>query len=256
VRILIADDEELARQRLVRMLADYPEVEICAEAGDGLSALEAINRLNPDVVLLDIEMPGLDGFEVIRELTGPKVPLIIFVTGYNKYAIKAFGVSAVDYLLKPIPGDRLKQALETASRTLRMESALSSLEAIQQIHRLTEALATGQTLYVKRVVGQRKSKSYILQVPDIQAFVCTDEQLYAVTANQERLLLNHTLKDLEARLNPNSFVRVHRQAIVNIAHITKIEQTPKGDGSATLECGLTVELSRRYVALLKEKLTG
>jgi two-component system, LytTR family, response regulator len=207
-------------------------------------------------VLLDIEMPGLDGFEVIRELSGPKVPQIIFVTGYNKYAIKAFEVSAVDFLLKPVIEDRLNQALEKAKRTLLMESALSSLEAIQQIHRLTEALAAGQTSYVQRVVGQRKSKTQILPVSDIQAFVCTDEQVYAVTADQERSLLNHTLKDLEARLNPNRFVRVHRQAIVNIAHITEIDQTSSADGSAKLKCGLTVELSRRYVALLKEKLAG
>jgi two-component system, LytTR family, response regulator len=256
VRILIADDEVGARQRLAEMLADYSEVEICAEAGDGLSALEAIERLNPDVVLLDIEMPGLDGFEVIRELSGSKVPLIIFVTGYNKYAIKAFEVSAVDFLLKPITEARLNQALEKARLNLLRELVFPSMEAIQQIRRLTEALDAKQNSYVKRVVGQRKSKSYILQVYDIQAFVCTDEQVYAVTANQERSLLNHTLKDLETRLNPNRFVRVHRQAIVNIAYVAEIDQTPKGDGSANLECGLTVELSRRYTALLKEKLAG
>ena len=254
MRILIADDEELARHRLATMLADYPEVEICGEAADGISALDAIKCLNPDVVLLDVEMPGLDGFEVIRELSGPKVPQIIFVTGYNKYAIKAFEVSAVDFLLKPVIEDRLNQALEKAKRTLLMESALASLETIQQIHRLTEAHAAGQTSYIQRMVGQRKSKTHILPISDIQAFVCTDEQVHAVTANQERSILNHTLKDLEARLNPNRFVRVHRQAIVNIAHVTEIDQTPKGDGSAKLTCGLTVELSRRYVALLKEKL--
>jgi two-component system, LytTR family, response regulator len=256
VRILIADDEPKARRRLAELLANHSEVEICGEAADGLSALEAIKCQSPDVVLLDVEMPGLDGFEVIRELSGPKVPLIIFVTGYNKYAIKAFEVSAVDFLLKPIIEDRLNQALEKAKRTLLMESALLSLEAIQQIHRLTEALAAGQPSYVQRVVGQRKSKTQILPVSDIQAFLCTDEQVYAVTANPERSVLNHTLKDLEARLNPNHFVRVHRQAIVNIAHITEIDQAPCGDGSTKLKCGLTVEMSRRYVTLLKEKLAS
>ena len=125
MRILIADDEANARRRLAELLANHSEVEICGEASDGLSALEKIELLNPDVVLLDIEMPGLDGFEVIRELSGPKVPLIIFVTGYNKYAIKAFEVSAVDFLLKPVAEDRLNQALEKARRTLLMESALA-----------------------------------------------------------------------------------------------------------------------------------
>ena len=255
MRILIADDEDLARERLADMLADYPEVEICGEAADGISALDSIERLNPDVVLLDIEMPGLDGFEVIRELSEQKMPLIIFVTGYNKYAIKAFEVSAVDYLLKPVIEDRLNKALEKARLILLRELLFPNMEAIQQIRRLTQALDV-QNLYVRRVVGQRKSKSHILQVSEIQAFVCTDEQVYAVTADQERSLLNHTLKDLEARLNPNRFVRVHRQAIVNVAHITEIDHTPKGDGSAKLKCGLEVELSRRYVALLKEKLAS
>jgi two-component system, LytTR family, response regulator len=254
VRILIADDEAKARRRLKAMLADHSEVEICEETSDGISTIEAIESLNPDVVLLDVQMPGLNGFEVIRELSGPKVPLIVFVTGYDQYAIKAFEVSAVDFLLKPVIEDRLKQALEKASRILQRELALPSMEAIQQIRRLTEALAVGQTSYVQRVVGRRKSKSLILPVSDIQAFVCTDEQVYAVTVNQERSGLNHTLKDLQARLNPNCFVRVHRQAIVNIAHITQIDQMPSGNGSAKLKCGLTVDLSRRNVALLREKL--
>ena len=254
MRILIAEDEPKSRRRLAEMLANHSEVEICGEAADGISALDAIKCLNPDVVLLDVEMPGLDGFEVIRELSGPKVPQIIFVTGYNKYAIKAFEVSAVDYLLKPVTEDRLNQALEKAKRTLLMESALLSLEAVQQIHRLPEALAAGQTSYVQRVVGQRKSKTQILPVSDIQAFLCIDEQVYAVTANQERSLLNYTLKDLEARLNPNRFVRVHKQAIVNVDCVTEFDQAPSGDGSAKLTCGLSVELSRQYVALLKEKL--
>ena len=255
MRILIADDEVNARRYLAELLANNPEVEICGEADDGLSTLEKIELLNPDVVLLDIQMPGLDGFEVIRELSGPKVPLIIFVTGYNKYAIKAFDVSAVDYLLKPVIEDRLNKALEKARLILLRELLFPNMEAIQQIRRLTQALDV-QNLYVRRVVGQRKSKSHILQVSEIQAFLCTDEQVYAVTADQERSLLNHTLKDLEARLNPNRFMRVHRQAIVNVDCVAEIDQAPCGDGSAKLKCGLTVELSRRYVALLKEKLAS
>jgi two-component system LytT family response regulator len=188
-------------------------------------------------------------------LSGPKVPLIIFVTGYDKYAIQAFEVSAVDFLLKPIGDDRLSQALEKASRILQREEAFASLEAIQQIQRLTEALAIRKPSYVQRLVGRHKSKSQILHVSDIQAFLCTDEQVYAVTANQERLLLAYTLKSLEDRLNPSYFVRVHRQAIVNVDHIKEIEQMPSSDGSAKLKCGLTVELSRRYVPLLREKIT-
>ena len=165
-------------------------------------------------------------------------------------------MSAVDFLLKPVTEDRLNQALEKANRTLLRELALPSLEAIQQIRRLTEARDAIQTSYLQRMTGQRKSKTHILQVSEIQAFICTDEQVYAVTANQERSMLNHTLKDLEARLDPNRFVRVHKQAIVNIDHVAEIDQAPSGDGFAKLKCGLPVDLSRRYVALLKEKLAS
>jgi two-component system, LytTR family, response regulator len=256
MRILIADDDAKARRRLTAMLAERSGVEICGEAGDGMAALEMIERLNPDVVLLDVQMPGLDGFEVIRELSGPKVPLIVFITGYDHYAIRAFEVSAVDYILKPVSEDRLEQALEKAQQTLLKDMALPSIEAIQQIHRLTEALAAGKSSYVQRVVGRRKSKSHILHVLDIHAFVCTDEQVYAVTADRERSLLNHTLKDLESRLNPMRFVRIHRQVIVNIDHVAEIDQTPQGNGSAKLKCGLTVDLGRRSAAFLKGKLAS
>jgi two-component system, LytTR family, response regulator len=256
VRILIADDEARARRYLAELLSNNPEVEICGEADDGLSTLEKIKLLNPDVVLLDIQMPHLDGFEVIRELSGPKVPLIIFVTGYNKYAIQAFEVSAVDFLLKPFSEDRLKQALEKAKHTLLRELLLPSMEAIKQIQRLTEARDAIHPSYIHQVLGQRKSKSQILQVSDIHAFQCTDEQVYAVTVNQERSVVNYTLKELEARLNPSRFVRVHKQAIVNIEHVIEIDQAPCGDGSAKLKCGLSIDLSRRYVPLLKEKLAS
>ena len=254
MRILIADDETSARWWLVELLSNHPEVEICGEADDGLSTLEKIELLNPDVVLLDIQMPHLDGFEVIRELSGPKVPLIIFVTGYNKYAIQAFEVSAVDFLLKPIAEDRLNRALEKAKHTLLRELLFPNMEAIKQIQRLTEARDAIQPSYIRQVLGHRKSKSQLLQVSDIQAFICTDEQVYAVTANQERSMVKKTLKDLEARLNPSRFVRVHKQAIVNIAHVTEIDQASSADGYAKLKCGLAIDLSRRYSVMLKEKL--
>jgi two-component system, LytTR family, response regulator len=206
-------------------------------------------------VLLDIQMPELDGFEVIRELSGPKVPLIIFVTGYNKYAVQAFKVSAVHYLLKPILEEELKEALGRARKKLLEELVFPSMEAMEQIHRLTGAL-DARISYMKRVLGQRKSQSLVLQVPEIQVFECTDEQVYAVINEQERWMLNHTMKYLEAHLNPNRFVRVHRQAIVNVSYVVEIDQAPSGDGSAKLECGLTVDVSRRNVPLLRDKLAS
>jgi two-component system LytT family response regulator len=253
MRVLIADDEARARRRLTTMLGKMSEIEICGEAEDGVLALEAIEQENPDVVLLDIQMPGLDGFEVIGELSGPKVPLIIFVTGYDQYAIRAFEESAVDFLLKPVAQERLEQALAKAQRILSKDSAPAGEEALVQIRRLTEALAQGQSSYLKRLVVRRRSRFQVLQVSSIQAFVSEDEQLYAVV-ERERFMVNQMLKDLEARLDPSCFVRVHKQAMVNLVHLAEIEPIPNGGATAKLAGGFTIDVSRRYVAPLKDQL--
>jgi two-component system LytT family response regulator len=253
MRVLIADDEVRARRRLKEILEGMSGVEICGEAEDGVLTLEAIEREHPDVVLLDVQMPGLDGFEVLRELSGPKVPLIIFVTGYDQYAIRAFEVSAVDFLLKPVSADRLEEALAKAGRILSRDSAFAGEEAMEQIRRLTEALAKGPSSYVQQLAGRRGAKFRVLPVASIEAFVCEDNQVYAVTG-KERFMVNQMMKDLEARLDPQCFARVHRQAVVNLAHLAEIEPAPDGGATASLKSGLSLDVSRRYEAPLKEKL--
>ncbi len=254
MRVLIADDEPRARRRLAAMLTRLPGIEIWGEAGDGIQALQAIEREKPDVVLLDVQMPGLDGFEVLRELSGYGAPLVIFVTGHDQYALKAFEVSAVDFLLKPVAEERLKKAIDKARRILLRESGFSIEETMLNFHRLEEVLAKAQSSYLQRLVGRRGSRMQVLQVANIQAFLYEDDQVYAVVGQKERFAVNCALKDLETRLDPDCFVRVHKQAIVNLARPVEISTSADGGTVAKLECGLQITISVRQAALLKEKL--
>jgi two-component system LytT family response regulator len=240
MKVLIVDDERRARDRLVRILAAFPDVEVAGEAGDGIAALETIGTARPDVVFLDVQMPGLSGFDVLAELPAGR-PLVVFVTAYDKYALQAFEVSAVDYLLKPVEEERLARAV----------AKLRDQAARDGIDRLQATLQKSQTL--QRIVGKRLQKLHVLAVDTIDAFVAEDELVFAVNASG-RFLVDRTLRDLESRLDPERFARVHKRAIVNLAKIKEIEPIVKAGASARLESGQTIEISRRYAHELRQKL--
>lgn len=181
-------------------------------------------------------MPELTGIEVAQELHGPDIPLIIFVTAYDRYALQAFEVSAVDYLLKPVATDRLAKALAKASRMIDARAGVTG--TLDQLRRLTEALAQSPRTRLQRIVGRRGQRMYLLPLENVQAFVAEDELVFALTA-EGRHLVNHTLKDLETKLDRERFVRVHKQTIVNLARLAG---------------GTTVDISRRYAVALREKL--
>ena len=252
MKVLIVDDEPRARNRLARMLRSCKGIDLCGPASDGTMALETIDRDKPDLVLLDVQMPGLDGFEVVNELRRDNLPLIVFVTAYDQYALRAFEVSAVDYLLKPVSEERLRQALARVEKVLQSSSAVLA-GAAEQYRHIAAALAVVRPGYLQRVVGRRANRICVLPVSDIQAFVAEDELVFAVLA-QGRVLLNRTLKELESQLDPDQFVRAHRQAIVSIAHVSEIELMAKGGALARIRSGLGVSISRRHAASLKVKL--
>ncbi len=249
MRILIVDDELPARRRLRRLLKEVAEgEEIAGEAANGVEALEKIQELRPDLVLLDIQMPELGGLDLVRELGGGDGPAIVFVTSYDQYALEAFDVSAADYLLKPVSAERLDKALQKVRQ--RRQSGAVTADAIA---RLTAALATRPSPALERIVGHRGTKVVLLPAETIQAFIAEDELVFAVTA-AGRVLVNHTLRDLEARLDTNRFARVHKQTIVNLDHVLELDPISKGGASARLACGLIVEISRRYAVGLRERL--
>jgi len=248
MRILIVDDELPARRRLRRLIEEIGDDEIAGEADNGIEALEMIRALRPDLVLLDIQMPELDGLELVRELGASSAPPIVFVTSYDRYALEAFDVSAVDYLLKPVARERLEKALAKARQQRPQEPVTADA-----IARLTAALAVRANPPLERIVGHRGTKVLLIPVETVQAFVAEDELVFAVTAGG-RVLVNQTLRDLEARLDANRFTRVHKQTVVNLNHVLELEPITKGGASARLACGIIVEISRRYAVGLREKL--
>jgi two-component system LytT family response regulator len=241
MKVLIVDDERRARERLKRLLASFPDVEVAGESSDGVSALEAIQTHRPDAVFLDVQMPGLTGFDVVAALPPAARPLIVFVTAYEEYALRAFEVSAVDYLMKPVEEERLARAV----------NSLGDRSSRGGIEKLLAVLHRGQPL--QRIVGKRLHKLHVLPVESIQAFLAEQELVFAVTP-QGRFLVNSTLRDLEARLDPDCFARAHKQTIVNLAKIAELEPILKGGAVARLENGEPIEISRRYAVGLRAKL--
>ena len=237
MRILVVDDERLARERLIRLLAHQPGVDVVGEASDGLAALEAIKSLKPDAVLLDIQMPGLTGMEVAAALPPGTTPAIVFVTAYDQYAVRAFELNAVDYLMKPVEEDRLCHALNRLrGREVRPPSG---------------ALFADQPL--QRLVGKHLNRLHVLPTDTIEAFVTSDELVFAVTANG-RFLIERTLRDLELLLPRDKFARVHKQTIVNLEKLAVLEPIAKGGATARLRCGEIIEISRRYAHDLRQSL--
>ena len=241
MRVLVVDDERRARERLSRLLGTYPDIELAGEAEDGISALDAIGSLRPDAVFLDVQMPGLDGFEVLAELREDERPLIIFVTAYDQYALQAFEVNAVDYLLKPVEEERLTRAIgrlrERASR--------------DGIVRLIAALEKRQPL--QRIVAKKLQKLHVLSVSAVEAFVADGDLVFALTP-EGRFLVDKTLRDLEGRLDPEQFARVHKGAIINLQSLVVLEPILKGGATGRLQSGQIIEISRRYAQPLRQRL--
>ncbi len=234
MRVLIVDDERRARERLARLLSAFEGLTIAGEAANGLEAIEQVHSLRPDALFLDIQMPGMDGFEVLEQL--PFRPHVVFVTAYDQYALDAFAANALDYLLKPVEPETLARAVT------RLRERQANLDALIQ-----------SRPPLKRLVGKRLQRLHVLPVESVSHVLAEDELVFAVTP-EGRYLLNATLRDLESRLDPAHFVRVHKSAIVNLAHVAEIDPDSRSSGSLRLLSGETLELSRRYAVRLRELL--
>ena len=224
-RVIVVDDEQLAREELCYQLEQMAAIEVVAQAGNGIEALAAVERHEPDVVFLDIQMPGLGGFEVARRLLEREdSPALIFVTAFDQHAIEAFEVNAVDYLLKPVEGSRLEQALQRARRrveTDRHPSGTAANPSNDQIERIVKMMAARQVRrdQVAIKVGERLM---LVQADDIIFASLTDESINIVTGQVTGTSNYRTLDDLQARLDPDVFWRVHRSHLVNINKIKEI----------------------------------
>ena len=245
MHILIVDDEAPSRERLRRMLGEIESVEIVGEAEDGIQAVGMIEALLPDLVLLDIQMPGLDGFEVIEAVADP--PPVIFVTAYDEYAIRAFEVNALDYLLKPFSRERLAKAIHRAQETLAEEKDFEA-----RLRPLLESLAD-QGRYLSRLAVRDRDRIRVLDVDEVDWIGIEGEQVM-VHVEDRAYPIRRTLAELEARLDSAQFFRAHRSAIVNLSRVKEIIPWFKGSHKLRLTTGAEVDLSRSRARVLRKLL--
>jgi two-component system LytT family response regulator len=250
-RTLIIDDEPPARDKLRGFLARQPAFELVGEAGDGLEAITEIETRKPDLILLDIQMPELDGFEVLASLQSEKLPYVIFVTAFDHYAVKAFEVGAVDYLLKPVAPDRFDRALERAEAGLR--DAPSGALADRLTRALEEVAKSRPKL--ERFLIREASRSRFVPVSAVEWIEAAGNYLKLHTREAVHLVRG-TMKEIEERLDPAHFARIHRTVIVNLDRISYLEPWSHGDQLVVLESGARLTASRRFRDRLPGGLSG
>jgi two-component system LytT family response regulator len=243
IRTLIVDDEAPARERLKRYLADLEGVEVIGEAKDGAQAVEMIEGQSPDLVLLDIQMPGLDGFGVVEALEKP--PMIVFVTAYDQYAIRAFEIRALDYLLKPYSRNRLEKAIHRAR-----EALAAGEDHGARLCALLEGL-TAEGRYLTRLAVRDRHCVRVLDADEVDWIGIEDEQV-VVHLGDQAYPVRRTLAELEARLDPHRFFRAHRAAIVNLDRVQEVIPWFKGSHILRLTTGAEVDLSRTQARALRK----
>ncbi len=253
---IIVDDEPLARRGLRLRLAQLEDVEVLAECQSGREAIAAIRELTPDLVFLDIQMPGLDGFDVVHELQSDDMPMIVFVTAFDQYAIRAFDVHAVDYLLKPLDETRLQEAVTRARERL-LESASDDqkqrlLEVIIELtgkseSAIEEMLQSRETSYADKLVIKDNAEVTLLPTREIDWIDAAGDYM-CVHTKGETHVMRSTMKQLEAKLDPAVFKRIHRSTIVNVERVAKLSAHINGEFFVTLDCGACLKLSRTYKA--------
>ncbi|WP_103020440.1 LytR/AlgR family response regulator transcription factor [Salinibacter altiplanensis] len=263
IRALLVDDEPLARERLHELLEDAPTVTVVGAAEDGLEAVEAIRERAPDLVFLDVQMPGKNGIDVIEEIGTGAMPVTVFVTAYDQYAIQAFDLAAVDYLLKPFDDERFEQALRRA----REQIANQADEAVSErlLHLLQERdpsllneerskeKQSHDEPYLQRIAVQGRGKARIVPVDDL-THITADGSYAELHTGEDTYVIRERMKTLAARLDPDTFVRVHRSAIVRLDEIEMILRGGGGNYAVRLKGGTRVSVSRSRVDELQDRL--
>jgi two-component system LytT family response regulator len=253
LRVVIADDERPARAYLQALLAPMPDVRVVGEAANGTEAVALIERTRPDVALLDLQMPEVDGLGVVRLLRRARLPLVIFVTAHDEHAVKAFEVNAVDYLLKPVEEARLRRALQRAHDRLE-RSELRESATVRLRHAVNEYERAAPPARLERIPVRHKDDIILVQVHQLASVLADGELLHLTTTRRERYTITYRLKDLEARLDPHRFVRLGRGTLVNVDCIARVTPMPGGMYLVTLQDGQELDVSRIQSRLLRERL--
>jgi two-component system, LytTR family, response regulator len=241
IRALIVDDEHLARKKLRTLLEQEPDIEIVGECSNGHKAISSIQKLSPDLLFLDIQMPGMDGFSILETVGPERIPAVIFVTAYDQYALRAFDVHALDYLLKPFDKERFQTALDRARAI--MDREINS-DLNQRLQALLKDIKT-EKKYLERLVIKSGGRVFFLKVEEIDWIDAADNYVHLHIGNESHLL-RETMSGLETKLDPTKFLRIHRSTIVNIERIKELRPSFHGEYTVILRNGTQLTLSRSY----------
>jgi two-component system, LytTR family, response regulator len=253
-KVLIIDDEPLARRGVRARLKPFSDFVILEDCEDGVAGIKAIRRHNPDLVFLDVQMPGLSGFDMLKRLPKNRRPFIIFLTAYDEYALRAFDAHALDYLLKPIDGERFAEAIDRTRRQLKFEIADSIEERLRDL--IAEQTANKRpSRYVERFTIRSGSRITFVPVDEIDWIEAVGDYAALHVGNKDTLL-RETLNALETRLDPEKFVRIHRSAIVQVSRICELRTLPNRELRIRLTGGADLKVSRTYRDRLDRWLSG
>lgn len=251
IRTLIVDDEPLAREGVRLHLEDHPDFEVVGECGSGEEAVRQIETEDPDLVFLDVQMPGLDGFGVLETIGAERLPAVVFVTAYDQFALRAFEAHALDYLLKPFEAERFGKALDRIRSQLR---AQSNNHFDERLRNLLASLGAKEH-YLERMVARTNGKILIIRVTDVD-WIEAAANYVRVHIGQKQFLVRETMTNLETRLDPDKFLRIHRSIIVRKDRIKELEPLFQGDYSVVLNDGTRLTSSRGYREKIQMFLQG
>jgi two-component system LytT family response regulator len=250
IRTLIVDDEPLARERIRSLLKQEADVEVVGEAADGQSAVKALRELRPDLLFLDVQMPGCDGFGVLEKLEPDQVPVTVLVTAFDRYALQAFEVHALDYLLKPFDRRRFQESLRRARDQL---SQGPSAEFGRRMLALCKDVSAGESLYVERLVVKSGGRVLFVPIAEIDWIEAAGNYIRLHHGPAEHLI-RETMNSIESKLDPKKFLRIHRSTMVNIDRVQELQPSFHGDYVVILTTGAQLTLSRGYRESIQDKL--
>jgi two-component system, LytTR family, response regulator len=248
IRTVIVDDERLARQKVRTLLAGDDEIEVVGECANGVDAIAALRREKPDLLLLDVEMPGANGFEVLHGLRGERLPAVVFITAHDEYAVRAFQVEAVDYVMKPFDRRRFNDALRRAKRQMNGGGEESEARILRLLERMLK------TKPLDHFVVKARDRTFLLAIADVD-WIAAEGKYVRLHAAGASHLVRESIGDVESRLDSRRFLRIHRGTIVNVKRILEMHRGFGGGMFVMLRDGTKLTMSRRYRTRIRE-MTG
>ena len=247
IRTIIVDDEPLACERISILLDDDEEVEVIKTCTDGNEAIKCINNESPGLVFLDVQMPEVNGFDVLNKINRNNFPVIVFVTAYDEYAVKAFEVNAVDYLLKPFKTDRFRETLKRAKKVI---SDSNKKELSKNVKNLIDSL-NNEGEYLQRLMVKSSDRYFFIKTEDIE-WIESDGNYLRIYSGDKNYLIRGTLINMEKSLDPKVFFRVHRSVIINVNEVKELKKWFNGDYKIIMKNGKELSMSRNYKSLMQQ----